>query len=115
MSSNNKSITPYPTGFEVGQEIEGDQSVDLTTGSAVSEIKVTAEDGVTTKIYTINYHVISTDDEFEAIYSDRDNFNEDVFCSEISLYGGWGNKSVNYDLRYVYQGESSIRVATSWG
>ena len=115
LSSNNKSITPYPTGFEVGQEIEGDHSVDLTTGSAVSEIKVTAEDGVTTKIYTINYHVISTDDEFETIYSDRDNFNEDVFCSEISLYGGWGNKSVNYDLRYVYQGESSIRVATSWG
>ncbi len=52
---------------------------------------------------------------FVPIYSDRANVVSHPECDDLSGFGGWGAKSVNTDLRYVYCGDKSIAVASPWG
>jgi hypothetical protein len=49
------TITPSATAVSETAQIAGTETVDVSSGSATSTVVVTAEDGVTTKSYTINY------------------------------------------------------------
>lgn len=60
LPENTTSVTPVATPSIADVKIEGCETVDLSTGSGVSYIKVTALDGITTKTYTIQYTVHST-------------------------------------------------------
>ncbi len=51
------SVTPTATANVQDAIVSGNQTVDLTSGSGVSTITVTALDGTTNKTYTINYTV----------------------------------------------------------
>lgn len=51
------SVTPTATANVQGATVAGTQAVDLTSGSGVSTITVTALDGTTNKTYTLNYTV----------------------------------------------------------
>lgn len=52
-----KSVTPKLQNRFQGATISGASAVDVSSGSGVSTIVVTAVDGVTTKTYTINYSI----------------------------------------------------------
>lgn len=110
-------IDPEVFLSERTQVVSGDEAVDLSSGSGMSEIKVIAEDGITEKIYTIKYTVVADDESFVPTYSDKMNVNNDVFCSDISFYSGWGgnNRFVNNDYNFIYSGETSIGVVSPWG
>lgn len=51
------SVTPTATAALEDVKVEGTDAVDVSSGSGISEIVVTALDGTTTKTYTINYTV----------------------------------------------------------
>ncbi len=61
--------------------------------------------------------VLQTDDAdcYIPTYSDRANLVQNPTCNSLDGFGGWGGKSVNTDIAYVYCGISSILVNSSWG
>lgn len=104
------SVQPVCERQEDKQRITGDGIVDLESGEGRSEIVVSAEDGETVKTYVLNYRSVPSDDTFIPTYPERDNIVSDPFCTTLGEFGGWGTKSVNDDLRYVYSGHASIAV-----
>ncbi len=60
--------------------------------------------------------VLRADDTecFTPAYSDRQNLVPDPYCNSLDGFGGWGNKSVNYDPDYVYCGASSVVIPSRW-
>lgn len=57
LPAGTQAVTPTATGSVEDVIIKGTEEVDVTSGSGSSVIIVTALDGKTTKIYTINYTV----------------------------------------------------------
>jgi len=53
------TVTPTAVVSIEGQTISGDEAVDVSSGSGVSTITVTAIDGFTTGVYTITYKVLT--------------------------------------------------------
>lgn len=106
----NTTVQPICTKMESTQVVAGDGIVDLSSGFGRSEIVVTAEDGITTKTYIINYQAIPSDDAFVPTYSDRENLVPNPFCDNLSGFGGWGERTINTDLNYVWSGNSSIAL-----
>ena len=104
------SVQPVCEKQEKEQQISGDGVVDLSSGEGKSEVVVSAEDGNTVKTYVLNYKSIPSDEAFVPTYADRENIVKAPFCNSLESFGGWGLKSVNQDLRYVYSGHTSIAV-----
>lgn len=109
--AGNTSIRPICEKQEPEQEITGDDTVNLTSGTGRSEIVVTAEDDTSSKTYIINYKVIPTDDSFTQTYPDRKNLIEDPYCRDLNKFGGWGAKTINTNLKYIRNGKTSIAVS----
>lgn len=106
------SVQPVCEKQEDEQSIAGDGIVDLSTGEGRSEIEVLAEDGETVKKYILKYKSVPSDDAFVPTCPELENMVKDPFCNTLGSFGGWGTKSVNTDLRYVYSGNASIAVGS---
>lgn len=52
---------------------------------------------------------------FTPAYPEKENFVPHPECDDLNGFGGWGTKTVNTDLKYVYCGDKSIAVASPWG
>jgi len=80
----------------------GTGDIDVSSGEVVEVIIVTAENGVTTKDYTITFS-----DCFEPYFTDRVNIINDPCILDINNFDGWGDKSITTDAASVYCGTSS--------
>ncbi len=82
-----KSVKPTVEAFSA-TSVSGDDEVDVSNGSGVSNIVVTSPDGSTTKTYTIEY-TVSTEGEEDLSYLIINNdFN---YVAEGVAYGDTGN------------------------
>ncbi len=78
---------------------------DVTISEGNDTVTVVSIDGTTTTEYTINTRVIP-DEIYMPTLANRFNLSPDPECTDVSLWGGWGTKSVTYEESY--SGVSSI-------
>ncbi|MBS2099619.1 cadherin-like beta sandwich domain-containing protein, partial [Carboxylicivirga linearis] len=103
------SINVTPTVNESNATItNGGGAIDVSTSEVSETITITAENGVTTKEYTIIFTSC-----YEPFFTDRENLVPDPLFFDIGNYGGWGHKSVTTDPTEVYCGSSSCKFTAT--
>lgn len=70
---NTTTIKPTVTPSVEGVSVTGDEAVDVSSGTGTSTITVTALDGQTQKVYTINYKIAASEEgsQQEKLYADE--------------------------------------------
>lgn len=99
------NITVGAVPNDVNASFVGGGQVTLAN-SEMTTITVTAEDGVSKTDYVV---FIANENYYNPILN-KENLVPNPLMSELTVYGGWGTKSVNTDLSYVYCGKTSIAV-----
>ncbi|MCU4163423.1 cadherin-like beta sandwich domain-containing protein [Carboxylicivirga caseinilyticus] len=72
-------------------------NIELTSGTATASIPVYAR---------------LNSDKFTPYFGDRENLVADAYCSDRSLYGGWGSVVTTTNEAEVYCGKASIKLGT---
>ncbi len=100
------TINVTPTLNDVSASFTGGGAVDVSGGETVETITVTAQDGVTTKDYTITF----APDCYTPLFTDRNNLVADPLCNNRGSFGGWGTVATTVDPLEVYCGTSSMKI-----
>ncbi|MBN1132573.1 MAG: hypothetical protein JXA39_05840, partial [Bacteroidales bacterium] len=87
------TVTVAAEPIVAGAAVTGTGDVTITGGVGTASIQVVSVDLSDTMTYAVLFMEVDPDC-YQPFYSDRDNLVPDPECTDLSKWGGWGNRSI---------------------